>query len=675
MRRFPLKTFKICCNRILFIIFLIIACVIASLTQGNASIEPASSIRLIICPDLSTDILATQMYPDILGLARNGTVGLVSYASTPHYNPLSAIASTDYGEAIELYHSPKSLKGVSLNVHSLKSQILYDMSTYDQQNHRSIPEMILRAHDQSRFEIYSWTDDYSIALAKLLSGDGNYGGQTIPCHLIPMAHGFHDPNDINTILSSLDLFLNRLIASSSKNVVTMLISPIPSYNSRGVWDRLPLMIISGGSYTSGEASSITTRTPGLISNLDIAPTIQRILGEKINPFFTGHPIHSDSDAHPFEDVSKLDHAIALNQRALIPGGALLGVAVSVFAFAGIYAERKRSHSLGFWRFGILCMMTMPVSMLLIAEDLRKGDIINVQGYICTLFGIMALIGLAVTLTSKLLLLGKTQTQTSEIALSILALLTVGVLALDSFTGQTMVKFALISGYQLTGIRFYGIGNEFMGFFIGMSLLGVFLIRPPTWLAFCIFCLCTLILVAPPLGAKAGAALVCFVAYGVALFSLKERQLRWKTIVILLCLGVILIFAIGMMEKYLFPHHVSHIGAALESLHARGYGYFAEIILRKVMMNIRLSASPGMIATYVGLVLAWMVKKRDIQQMVSSLRKSHPQFHSALPAVGYGSLVALIFNDSGVVAAIFILSVFISGGIYLLWSPHDRMPNH
>ncbi len=675
MRQFPHKTIKLCCNNKLFIIFLFYACAISSFTQGCASITPASSVRLIICPDLSTDILATQTYPNILELARNGTVGLVSYASTPHYNPLSAIASTYYGEAIELYHPPKSLKGVILNIHSLKSQILYDMSSYDQHNHRSITEMILRSHDQSRFEIYSWTDVYSVALAKLLSGDGYYGGQTIQCNLIPMAHGFHDPNDINTILSSLDLFLNRLSANSSKNVVTMLISPIPSSNSGGAWDRLPLIIISGGTFSSGEASSITTRTPGLISNLDIAPTIQRIIGEKINPFFTGHPIHSDPDTHPFEDVSKLDHAIALNQRALIPGGALLGVAVSVFAFAGIYAEKKRSRSLGFWRFGILCMMAMPVSMLLIAEELRKGDIINVQGYICSLFGIMALIALAITFTSKLFFHVKTQAQISEITLSILALFTVGVIAFDSFTGQTMVKFALISGYQLTGIRFYGIGNEFMGFFIGMSLLCVFLIRPPSWLAFCVFSICTIVLVAPPLGAKAGAALVCFVAYGVALFSLTERQIRWKTIVIFLCSGVILIFTIGMMEKYLFPHNVSHIGAALESLHARGYDYFEEIILRKVMMNIRLSASPGMIATYVGLVLAWMVKKRDIQQMVSNLKESHPQFHSALPAVGYGSIVALIFNDSGVVAAIFLLSVFISGGIYLLWSPHDRMSNH
>ena len=675
MRRFSNKTFKIRCNRLFFIILLIVAGVNATYTPGNASVAPQESIRLIICPDLSTDILSTRMYPHILELARNGTVGLVSYASTPHYNPLSAIASTYYGEAIELYHPPKSLKGLSLNVPSLKRQILYDMSSYDQQNHRSIPEMILRSHDQSRCEIYSWTDDYSEDLAKLLSGDGYYGGQTIPCHLIPMAHGSHDPNDINTILSSLDLFLKRLRANSSKNVVTMLISPIPSFNREGVWDRLPLIILSGGSYTSGEASSNTTRTPGLISNLDIAPTIQRVLGEKINPFFTGHPIHCDSNAHPFEDVSKLDHAIALNQRALVPGGALLGVAVAVFAFAGIYAERKRSRSLGFWRFGILCMMTMPVSMLLIAEELRKGDILNVRGYIGALFGLMALIGLAVTLISKLLFPGRPQARTSEIALSILALFTVGVIAFDSFTGQTMVKFSLISGYQLMGIRFYGIGNEFMGFFIGMSLLGVFLIRPPTWFAFCVFSFCTLILVAPPFGAKAGAALVCFVAYGVGLFSLKERQIRWKAILIFLCLGVILIFAIGMMEKYLFPHHVSHIGAALESLHARGYGYFAAIIVRKVMMNIRLGASPGMIATYIGLLLAWMVKKREIQQMVSNLRESHPRFHSALPAVGYGSLIALVFNDSGVVAAIFLLSVFISGGIYLLWSPHDLTPNH
>lgn len=657
------------------IILFITLCLIPTWSHSEAPEANPCRIRLVICPDLTTEILANGMYPNILALARNGDVGLVSYAATPHYNDLSAIASTCYGEAIELYHPPKSLNNIYQNVNSLKSRILYDMSSYDQYNHRSIPEMVFQANDQSKIEIYTWVNEDSVALAKLLSGGGRGDGISIPYHLIPIANGSHNIKDTNTILSSLDLLLHNFSGGSSKNVVTMLISPIPVSDHRGVWTRLPLIIISGNEYASGEVASVTTRTPGLISNLDIAPTIQKILGEKINPYFTGHPIYSDTDNHPFEDVTKLDHAITLNQRTLVPGGALLGVAVSIFTFAGFFAEYRKSRLLEVCRFGILCMMAMPVSMLLIAEELRKGNIINVNGYILSLFGMMALTGVVVTLISKLLSSGKSMARSGEITLSVLALLTIGVIAIDSFTGQTMVKFALISGYQLSGIRFYGIGNEFMGFFIGMSLLGVFLIRPPTWLVICIFSLGALILVAPPLGAKAGAALVCAVAYGVALLTLRQRRLRWRTVLAFLGAGILLIFAIGFLEIYLTPHHASHIGAALESLHSRGYGYFVEIVLRKVMMNIRLSASPGMIATYVGLLLAWMVRKRDIQRMISHLRQDHPLFHSALPAVGYGSLVALVFNDSGVVAAIFLLSVFISGGIYLLWTPNYMASNY
>ena len=47
-------------------------------------------------------------------------------------------------------------------------------------------------------------------------------------------------------------------------------------------------------------------------------------------------------------------------------------------------------------------------------------------------------------------------------------ITVAAVIIDSLTGGTLCKFALPSSYQLTALRFYGIGNEYTGALIAMG---------------------------------------------------------------------------------------------------------------------------------------------------------------------------------------------------------------
>ena len=45
--------------------------------------------------------------------------------------------------------------------------------------------------------------------------------------------------------------------------------------------------------------------------------------------------------------------------------------------------------------------------------------------------------------------------------------------IDLLTGQHLLKDALISNYYLPGFRYYGIGNDYLGIILGLSLAGVF----------------------------------------------------------------------------------------------------------------------------------------------------------------------------------------------------------
>src|SRR2546423_13920266 len=55
-----------------------------------------------------------------------------------------------------------------------------------------------------------------------------------------------------------------------------------------------------------------------------------------------------------------------------------------------------------------------------------------------------------------------------------AAFTAAAIMADCLAGQPLMKLALFSFGQLKGIRFYGIGNEYMGTLVGVTLAVAFL---------------------------------------------------------------------------------------------------------------------------------------------------------------------------------------------------------
>lgn len=246
-----------------------------------------------------------------------------------------------------------------------------------------------------------------------------------------------------------------------------------------------------------------------------------------------------------------------------------------------------------------------------------------------------------------------------------ALVTILVIILDAFFGQPLVKFSLFSSYPLQGLRFYGIGNEYMGVLIGLALLWVFLARLLPLGAGLVFVGTAFVLGYPRLGANAGGLVAAVTAFGCGWMVLRGRRVTWWAAALWAVGGLAAAFGFAALERALHGGETSHLGGALQAAGERGYGYLLEIVARKLLMNARILLHPALLATVVGLAAVALLARGRLRARVEAAFVQNPDWARALPAFGYGALAAFLFNDSGVVAAAFLAGALLLPGLYLL----------
>jgi hypothetical protein len=439
----------------------------------------------------------------------------------------------------------------------------------------------------------------------------------------------------------------------------LVVSPRPPLDAHGNWQpRLTPVILADPGIKSGLLTSATTRTPGLIANLDIAPTLYAWNGKPVPPEMTGHPLAFAPSADPLADLRRLDRIVTTNARALVPVFLTLGLLAALIVFGGLLALILRPALTPGFAFGILFLMNMPLALLLMPIFDFRLTTFDFMG--CTL-GLMLACALAEIFLARLL--------RHPVTLSpchLVTALTGAVILADACFGQTLNKFSLLSAFQLTGIRFYGIGNEYLGVLIGLTLLGAFLARVSAPVAAGIFLAETFIVSFPGLGANAGGLVAAAAAFGIAWTVLRGRRATWRGAVLWTLLGLAATFGFAVLDSLLSGGGASHAGDALRTAGAAGWGYLRDIAARKLLMNARIFLHPGTLAALAGIAALTLLLRARGQAYVTNLMARHPDWARGLPAVGWGAAAAFLFKDSGTVAALFLIGVYFAAGFYFLF---------
>jgi len=471
------------------------------------------------------------------------------------------------------------------------------------------------------------------------------------------AYNFHKTEALKMLDDNVADLLRSPLAKNATIIVASFCPP-----SDGAWNQLTPIIVYPAK-TPGLLASPTTRTPGLIGAADFAPTVLKLMHLPQVEDMVGRPAVEIKSDNPLGTLYNLGTRVNTNQKLLMPIGIFFAIVngipfmITVVLIAlGRSIPRRLNRVL---RLGILLCACAPVALLL-AVLAPAG----VAGYIAgtgVSLVVVAAVSLAVSslISRKIIRNREEEPRLYGLPVIVVYAITVLIVLIDAFTGSNLCKTAGPSSYQITGMRYYGIGNEYAGLVISMGALAALLIAPERWRKWATALLGALIVVMfgfGSLGANYGATVAAVVTFSLLAISVWRKGFGARHVIGAFGLGgaVVLIFAFA--DWKLAGAAGSHAARAVGLTQRLGDGYVLTLMLRKALFNLKITATGIGVKVLLGftpLFIFWFYGMlREIRKLFGRDRA----VIAGLKAVLAGMVAAYLLNDSGVVFATMMIGI-------------------
>lgn len=404
--------------------------------------------------------------------------------------------------------------------------------------------------------------------------------------------------------------------------------------------------LEGKMLTSG-----TTKREGLVTNIDLAPTILKSLRIKEKPVeMLGESIEAvDSKVNLYGELQHIATVYQLRSKVLYVYVVWKIFILITAMLAWLKKGKIKQH---FAQTGLLSMLFLPLLLLFSAFWTPS----NAYQYI----GVIIFISLFAARISH---------RFNPLPLFLgIGLFTFLSITLDTFFDNPFMKRSFLGYDPIIGARFYGIGNEYTGVYLGSallftgSLLQLFNNRRTLRISFLILIMVSFILLLPTLGTNAGGAVSAILSAGFVYWISRKSKWNIKRIGMLFFMLLIGILAL-IFINFLFPvEEQSHIGRILRQVYEGNTSVIWQTIQRKIAMNwklIQVSSWSKVIVTSIVAIGILFLKKSFY-----SLKSKYPVLFDHFYALIVGAFVSLIVNDSGVVAASTMIVYFAVPVIYL-----------
>ncbi|UFJ40960.1 hypothetical protein LOK74_23745 [Brevibacillus humidisoli] len=507
----------------------------------------------------------------------------------------------------------------------------------------------------------------------------------------------HYQRQYQKVLADLDQFLGVLLAERKPGQLIMVTSP--SVNPIAVQEKslLTPMLLWKGTTAGGELASITTRQNGLVSGLDVLPTILSWLSVPIPEGVIGHvmsgvPVEgekavfseadfSDSSVSrlPFftefmGKVNQIDR-IYQNRSGIMYTYVMLQIIILIAAAVAWVWQKDGKRPLAYKlrrivRLSLLAMLFFPALFLI--EPLLSWSV--PAPVIIAVIVMFALGGALLVEHWKL----------PQLLLAV-AGFTVGCILLDGFTGGEAMRRSYLGYDPVIGARFYGLGNEYEGVLIGASILAVAalyewqrrrqqaLLTQPFLLTVAGFALTLYYMAAPSLGTNAGGFLAGAVGFGVTLFRLEGWEFGKKGFILCgggLIGGIALIIALHLSSS----EPLTHVGVVAADIVNGNWSDVLHIVQRKIEMNLRLIRVSSWSKMFViSLIVIGLLSLRP-DRYLRRLSQRYPYLVRGFSGVVAGSLAGLVLNDSGIVSAATSIIFFAVPALFAALGEGEKLPS-
>lgn len=453
---------------------------------------------------------------------------------------------------------------------------------------------------------------------------------------------------INGALQDLDEFLGELWPEiSQENLLLLIVSAYPSKEAIAQGDTLTPVLAVGPGFSPGLLYSPSTRQPGIISIFDLQSTLFTALGLKAPDDLQGRPLSTVSHADPLGYLQKANNRLIMvnkDRSPVLKGFVVIQIILILGALASIFLRPRR-----YLYYQILSALLTGITA--VPLGLLALPLFKLEGVLAT-----TLYLLFVTMSAGALSFCK---KLSPPRLSgLLALVTACAVLLDTMAYSPLMKESILGFSPVGGARYYGIGNEYLGILLGASVTGTTILMDWTRRKTLLYYLCplfylaiTYFAVAPRFGSNFGGGISLTVTYllMLLLFSPKKRSRR-RIILIALAGAILVVTVVGANDLFKATGDQSHIGRLAANIRQNGVRVAAPIILRKARMNLKLLEYTIWTKALLSFLAVLLVLTYRPSGKLAEIAERYPFFLKGFWSAVIGSVVALLVNDSGIVAA-------------------------
>ena len=474
--------------------------------------------------------------------------------------------------------------------------------------------------------------------------------------MIPLKFKTAKQKAIRRVDNFLGKVINRLDFTSDYLII---IAPTPAkeYIKKGY--KLSWGLAVGPDIKSGLLTSGTTKQIGLITNLDISPTIYSYLVDDKQQKFTGQKIASIVNNDPINYLNNLNEQIRtiFSWRPLIVKVFIALQIIIILLAGGTLIFKYKSLKVKRWIIYVVLMVNwLPVFFIFSIFFSHLSLVNTILIWIISSFAISYYI-FRFDFLNKFL------------AILIPDLIIISSLIIDLWTGGRLLKVSILGYSPVVGARYYGIGNEYMGLLIGTTIVVVtlfFELKEKIYrsLLFLISVVLIITVGLPSLGSNFGGLISATITCSLTYFYLEEYNLNLKSVVKSLAVVMIVVGIIVLFDIYNGAQ--SHVARLVLRIKNFGIDELFTIIYRKVTINLRLLQWTIWTKVLLAFVFILVVLFRNPRGLTAALVSRHPYFSSGFKALLWGSLIAGLVNDSGVVVVATLLLVPVFTLIYLVF---------
>lgn len=446
------------------------------------------------------------------------------------------------------------------------------------------------------------------------------------------------------IFEDIDEFLGRIVENADKDMLLLLVVPFPSNEDIAKGERLTPVIVSHPSIPRGILTSATTKRDGIITNTDLAAQVLGYFGIDKPSIMTGHHLTSKLIEEPLEYLKNLNKISVFNYntRAIVVKTYIAFIIV-ILLFTLILMVYFKEY--------VKWMKPLLIAVLIVPTALLILPLFNPWNTIKFVFCLI------MTVTAYSVGIFYLLKDNMKIFVSS-CLLSTGIILVDTFLSNPLMRVSVLGYDPIIGARFYGIGNEYMGYLLGTTLIGTAALIDmyrgkaslPKLVSIGIYAVVLITLMLPILGTNVGGTMAAFLGFGAATLLHLKGNISKKDLIVLCCLLLIFLFALFVYDSLRPSERQSHIGQTSSLIRQNSIFALFQIFARKLATNYKLVRYSTWTLVLIATMVTLAVLFRWPVGILKKIFRKHNYLYFGFISGIIGTVAAFVFNDSGVVAA-------------------------